>query len=130
MVNDREKELTALLAPMLKKTLYVAFSKAIATSDEMLNFAADHLRYMNDLKDRGLPFASGPFIQENVVVGDGLTILNTSDEAEARRLMDNEPFAKRGMRSFELRKWELREGMIPIRLRLSRTIFDLEQREQ
>jgi len=32
---------------------------------------------------------------------------------------------KRGVRSFELRKWELREGMIPIRLYLSRRTFDL-----
>jgi uncharacterized protein YciI len=91
----------------------------------MLSFVADHLRYMNDLEDRGLLFASGPFVQEGGVVGDGLTILNTSDEAEARRLMENEPLTKRGVRSFELRKWELREGMIPIRLYLSRRTFDL-----
>jgi uncharacterized protein YciI len=91
----------------------------------MLSFVADHLRYMNDLEDRGLLFASGPFVQEGGVVGDGLTILNTSDEAEARHLMENEPLTKRGVRSFELRKWELREGMIPIRLYLSRRTFDL-----
>jgi uncharacterized protein YciI len=40
----------------------------------MLSFVADHLRYMNDLEDRGLLFASGPFVQEGGVVGDGLTI--------------------------------------------------------
>ena len=115
----------ALLARMVKKTMYVALSKAVATSDQMLSFAADHLRYMNDLEDRGLLFASGPFIQEGVVVGDGLTILNTNDEAEARCLMENEPLAKRGMRSFELKRWEMREGMILMRLHLSRTTFDL-----
>ena len=125
MANDDAAEVTALLARMVKKTMYVALSKAIATSDQMLSFAADHLRYMNDLEDRGLLFASGPFVQKGVVVGDGLTILNTNEEAEARRLMENEPLIKRGMRSFELRKWEMREGMIPIRLHLSRTTFDL-----
>jgi hypothetical protein len=39
--------------------------------------------------------------------------------------MENEPLTKRGVRSFELRKWEMREGMIPIRLYLSRRTFDL-----
>jgi uncharacterized protein len=91
----------------------------------MLSFVADHLRYMNDLEDRGLLLASGPFVQEGGVVGDGLTILNTSDEAEARHLMENEPLTKHGVRSFELGKWEMREGMIPIRLYLSRRTFDL-----
>jgi uncharacterized protein len=124
MANDDAAEVTALLARMVKKTMYVALSKAVATSDQMLSFAADHLRYMNDLEDRGLLFASGPFVQKGVV-GNGLTILNTNEEAEARRLMENEPLIKRGMRSFELRKWEMREGMIPIRLHLSRTTFDL-----
>jgi len=37
------------------------------------------------LEARGALFASGPFVQPGVVFGDGLSILNTDDEAEARR---------------------------------------------
>jgi hypothetical protein len=54
-----------------------------------------------------------------VLVGDGLTILSTTAIEEARQAMEAEPLVKRGLRTFELRKWELREGRIEISLRAS-----------
>jgi hypothetical protein len=39
--------------------------------------------------------------------------------------MENEPFIKRGLRRFELKVWELREGTVSIRTKLSETRFDL-----
>jgi uncharacterized protein YciI len=125
MNEDRQEEIGALLAPMLKKVLFVALSKAVATSDRMLPHVAEHLRYMNDLEERGILFASGPFVQEGVLVGDGLTILRAESLDHARQLMEEEPLIKLGMRTFELRKWELREGRISISLNASRSSFDL-----
>jgi hypothetical protein len=49
--------------------------------------------------------------------GDGLTILSTSTIEEARRAMEEELLIKRGLRKFELRKWELREDWIDIQRR-------------
>ena len=48
--------------------------------------------------------ASGPFIEEGVLVGDGLTILSTCTIEEAQQTMEEEPLIKRGLRTFELRK--------------------------
>ena len=125
MAGSVDTEVGALLAPMLKKVLFAALNKAVATSDEMMPYVADHLRYMNELEERGLLFASGPFIKEGVVVGDGLTILRTADIDEARRLMEDEPLVRRGLRRFELHRWELREGRISVNLNASRSAFDL-----
>jgi uncharacterized protein YciI len=125
MTDNSHTEIDALLAPMLKKVLYVGVSKAVASSDKMRPHVAEHLRYMNDLEERGLLFASGPFLQEGVLVGDGLTILRADSLEHARRLMEEEPLIKRGMRTFELRKWELREGRIDVRLNASRSTFEL-----
>jgi uncharacterized protein len=125
MADLIENNITALLAPMLKKTLFAALNRAVVSSEEMLPYAIEHLRYMNDLEERGLLFASGPFIQEGVVVGDGLTILRAADIEQARQLMENEPLIKRGLRRFELHKWELREGRISIQLNASRSAFEL-----
>jgi uncharacterized protein YciI len=125
MPDQIQDEIAALLAPMLKKTLFVAISRAVGTADAMRPFIADHLRYMNALEERGSLFASGPFVQPGVVVGDGLTILNTADEAEARRWMDEEPLIKHGLRVFDLRRWEMREGRITVALNLSRSAFNL-----
>jgi uncharacterized protein len=115
----------ALLAPMLKKTLFVATSRAVASAEAIRPFIAEHLRYMNALEARGALFASGPFVQPGIVVGDGLSIFNTSDEAEARRWAEEEPLIKRGLRSYELRRWELREGRINVELSLSRSAVAL-----
>jgi hypothetical protein len=86
-----QDETAALLASMLKKTL----------------------------------FASGPFVQPGVVVGDGLSILNTSEEPEARRWMDDEPLIKRGLRTYDLRQRDLREGRITVTPSLSRSAVEL-----
>ena len=74
---------------------------------------------MNAMEAGSLIWAFGPFIEEGVVVGDGLTILSTDTIEEARQVMEEEPLIKRGLRTFELRKWELREGRIDISLRAS-----------
>jgi uncharacterized protein len=44
--------------------------------------------YMNALEAEGKLWASGPFIEEGVLVGDGLTILWTSTIEEARQALD------------------------------------------
>jgi uncharacterized protein YciI len=125
MPHEKDDKITELLKPMLKKRLFVALSKAVARSEQMLPFVVEHLEYMNRLEDEGKLFASGPFIQEGVLVGDGLTILRSSTLEEAHALMWAEPLIKRGLRVFDLRPWELREGRIMITLNSSTSSFRL-----
>jgi uncharacterized protein len=113
------QEITALLAPMIKKRLWVVMSTAKASSAEIEPHAPEHLRYMSDLEARGVLWGSGPFITPGIVVGDGLTIFNVADEADVHRYMAEEPLTKLGMRSYTVRNWELREGMIAFDLLLS-----------
>jgi uncharacterized protein len=122
MPPEKDDKIAELLKPMLKKRLFVALSKAVARPEQMLPFVPEHLEYMNQLENEGKLFASGPFIQEGVLVGDGLTILQTSTHA----LMSAEPLIKRGLREFELRPWELREGRMMITLNSSTSSFRLE----
>jgi uncharacterized protein YciI len=58
------EQIADLLKPMLKKRLFVAFSKAVAPAEQMLPHVAEHLRYMNRLEAQGFLFASGPFVQQ------------------------------------------------------------------
>jgi uncharacterized protein len=113
------REIAALLAPMIKKRLWVVISTAKAAGAEMEPHAPDHLRYMSDLEARGVLWGSGPFIAPEVVVGDGLTIFNVADQADVHPYMAEEPLTKLGMRSYIVRSWELREGMVGINLLLS-----------
>jgi uncharacterized protein YciI len=123
-IEDPATDIVAeLLAPMLKKTLFVAISRVAASADEIKPFVADHLAYMNGLEADGRLWASGPFIQKDVLVGDGLTILSTATIDEAREAMEEEPLVKRGLRTFELRTWELREGRMTINLCASNSSY-------
>jgi uncharacterized protein len=115
---------------MLKQRLFVALSTARAGAEQMLPHVAEHLDYMNCLEARGLLFASGPFIQPGVLVGDGLTILQTNTIEEARALMEDEPLIKLGLRTFDLRPWEFREGQISVTLNVSKSSFSLEKSHQ
>jgi uncharacterized protein len=103
MSDDTRTAVAELLAPMLKKTLFVAINRVAAPSDAIEPFVAEHLDYMNVLQAEGRLWASGPFIEEGVLVGDGLTILSTSTIEEARQAMEEEPLVKRQLRTFELR---------------------------
>jgi uncharacterized protein YciI len=96
---------------MLKKKLFVAFSKAIAPPEDLAPFVTEHLAYMNHLESAGKLFASGPFLQEGVLVGDGLTIPQTITFEDADALMEAEALIKRGLRQFDLRTWELAKGI-------------------
>jgi len=125
MPHDTKDLVAELLAPMLKKTLFVAISRVAASASEIEPFVADHLAYMNALEADGRLWASGPFIQEGVRVGDGLTILSTATIEEAQQAMAEEPLVKRGLRTFELRKWELREGRMTISLNASTSKYSL-----
>jgi uncharacterized protein len=125
MSANLNPKIAELLKPMLKRKLFIALNRALVSSEEMSPYVADHLEYMNELESSGKLFASGPFIQEGILVGDGLTILNTSTLDEARALMLEEPLVKRGLREFQLHTWELREGRMTVRLNASATNFEL-----
>jgi uncharacterized protein YciI len=96
MSNDSRKTVADLLAPMLKKTLFVAINHVAAPASAIEPFVAEHLAYMNALEAEGHLWASGPFIEEGVLVGDGLTILSTSTIEQARQAWKKSPSSSGG----------------------------------
>jgi hypothetical protein len=50
MPNDSRKAVEQLLAPMLKKTLFVAISRVAAPASAIEPFVTEHLAYMNSLE--------------------------------------------------------------------------------
>jgi uncharacterized protein YciI len=122
-MSDLMDEIQQLIKPSLRKRLYVAFSYPVAPVEEIVPHIPEHLRYMMEFEDQ--VFLSGPFITEGQLVGEGMTVLHASSAEEAARFMENEPFIKRGLRRFELKVWELREGTVSIHTKLSETRFDL-----
>jgi uncharacterized protein YciI len=125
MAREPSSEVTTLIRPMIRKNLWAVLSTARVSSEQMEPHAAEHLRYMNALEAKGVLWASGPFVVPGVIVGDGLTIFNVPEEADVRRLMDVEPLTSLGLRTYQIRKWELREGKISVEVFCSQSRFEL-----
>lgn len=70
-----------------------------------------HRAYMADLVARGVIFASGPTAPSDAAPSNGgVTVLRVATEAEARAILDAEPYIRNGVRSYELLRWSIRHG--------------------
>ncbi len=117
--NARD-EAKALSERMLQKIFYVVLTTPVKPMSELAELLPQHLRYMIDLEKRGILFASGPFIaDEHIAPGTGMTILRASSREEAEAIAHEDPFNKSGMRTFEIRAWQLNEGSFTVTINYS-----------
>jgi uncharacterized protein YciI len=123
-MSELQAEIQRLVALNLRKRLYVAFSYPVASVEETMPHIPEHIRYLVEHEEK--VFLSGPFVTEGHIVGEGMTVLYAATEQEAAEFMDAEPFIRRGLRRYELKLWELREGTLSIKTRLSATRFSLD----
>lgn len=105
------------MAPNIRKSLFVALSYPVASQEQILPYVLEHLRYMEANEDK--IFLSGPFIKGQLV-GEGLTVLCVDSAHDANALMQAEPRIKHGVRRYELKVWEVREGSLSFKTKLSR----------
>lgn len=112
----------AATAGMLDRTLYVGLSQ-LRTGVEAAALAPHlraHIEFMISLEERGVLFASGPFHADGASTGEGLTIVRAASLTDARAILDADPFAVAGLRTWDVREWHLMEGAIYLTLHASR----------
>ncbi len=123
-LQDKAKELSAR---MLQKRLYVVLTTPLKPMSELVPVLPEHLNYMIDLEQRGILFASGPFIKgPQVAEGAGMTILRASSLEEARAIAERDPFNVSGLRTFEIREWQLNEGSYTLTINYSDGSYSLQ----
>ncbi len=119
-MSEAQDETKALSEHMLQKTLYVVLTTPVRPMSELAELLPQHLRYMIELEKRGILFASGPFLaDEHVAAGSGMTILRAASRAEAEAIASKDPFNESGMRTFEIRTWQLNEGSFTVTINYS-----------
>jgi uncharacterized protein len=120
MAASGEERIRQLTQRMLRKKLYVIFSKGGATADQIAKLLPDHLEYMIGLEKQGALFASGPLTAAaGQPAGDGLTILRAESAEQARQLASADPFVINKLRTFELREWTVMEGSFGLTVNFS-----------
>ncbi|MHC5351886.1 YciI family protein [Metapseudomonas furukawaii] len=115
-----------LLAGMLNKPLFVVTRtpRDLARMPELLDA---HLRWAIRAQNRGELFASGPFVSDQASPGElgGMSILRATDQAEAERLIQSDPFISEGVYDVDVRKWLLMEGGLTIHVSFSNKSYSL-----
>jgi uncharacterized protein len=122
-----QDEINELNSHMLQKLLYVVLTTPIKPMSELLPLLPDHLHFMIDLEKRGILFASGPFLTgKDVPPGSGMTILRAGSFEEAEAIAREDPLNKSGMRTFEVRTWQLNEGSFTVTVNYSDRSYHVE----
>ncbi|MBW8638455.1 YciI family protein [Hoeflea sp. WL0058] len=114
-MSQMPEKAAALVSKMLQLNLYVVFWHG--KDQDLMPLLADHLEYLVELEKQGKVFASGPMGAPEK--RNGMTILRAADEAEARRLAENDPFAKNGIRDFTIEPWTVMEGTFTVEMHFS-----------
>jgi uncharacterized protein len=119
-MSELQDRINELNSRMLQKVLYAVLTTPLRPMSELVSLLPEHLAYMIDLEKRGILFASGPFLaDEHVQAGTGMTILRASSREEAEAIARADPFNKSGMRTFEIRAWQLNEGSFRVTVNYS-----------
>lgn len=126
-MSELQDKIDALNGRMLQKLYYVVLTTPLKPMSELVPLLPEHLNYMIDLEKRGILFASGPFLaDEHTPAGAGMTILRASSREEAEAIAREDPFNKSGLRSFEIRTWQLNEGSYTVTVNYSDRSYRIE----
>lgn len=126
-MSDLQDRINELTGRMLKRELYVVFTTPTRPMSELLPLLPDHLNYMIDLEKRGTLFASGPFLAgKDPLPGTGMTILRAGSLEEAEAIAGDDPLNRSGLRTFEVRTWQLNEGSFTVTVNYSDKSYHIE----
>lgn len=126
-------EAQTMLDKLLHKRLYVLMLRPIRTMDEELaeqtaGMLPAHFEWLFEQERQGRIFAAGPFLTEDEqgYNGDGMFIVRAASAADAHELAQSEPIIAAGLRTAEIRAWELNEGTVSVTVKYSDSTFEIE----
>lgn len=126
-MSELQERIKALEDPMICKMYYVVLSTPLQPMSELLPVLPDHLNYMIEQEQRGVVFASGPFLSgEEVIPGSGMTIIRVSSLEEARVFAQADPFVVRGLRSSVIKRWQINEGSYTVTVNYSDRSYHID----
>lgn len=107
---------------------FLCFTEPVAMwPEEMHPFLEEHKAWLRSLEASGALFLGGPFLDDNFrYSGAGLMVLRARSFAEARSLVDADPFHANGIRKYRLVPWQVNEGCVVLRGTLWSLQFTLD----
>ncbi len=105
---------------MLRKELYVIFTKPVAPREEVRKILPEHLKRQVELEQKGILFAAGPMdpMDENKT-RTGMIIVRANSFEEADEIAKGDPMHSSGVREYEIWQWSLNEGSYSVTINYS-----------
>jgi len=88
--------------------MYLMISTYLAPLDEVDQFRADHSAYLADLEQRGFVVTAG---RQEPPAG-GIIVFDVDTEAEARELIAEDPYVRRGLAEYRPVGWQPSRGAL------------------
>ena len=112
---------------MLRKELYVIFTKPVAPREEIRKILPEHLKRQLELEKRGILFAAGPMDpRDETKTRTGMIIVRASSFEDADEIAKNDPMHTSGVREYEIWQWSLNEGSYSVTINYSNQSASIE----
>ena len=107
-------------ATMLRKDLYVIFTRPVAPKEKIMELLPKHLERQVELEKQGILFAAGPMEpQDSSKPRTGMIIVRAKSFEEAHEIAMGDPFHAAGLREFEIWNWSMNEGSFTVTINYS-----------
>ena len=105
---------------MLRKELYVIFTKPVTPREEIRKILPEHLKRQVELEKKGILFAAGPMEpSDETKTRTGMIIVRAKSFKEADEIAKNDPMHTSGVREYDIWKWSLNEGSFSVTINYS-----------
>jgi uncharacterized protein YciI len=108
-----QAEIDALQAKMLKRAFFVMY-RSVVDPQKFRRMLPDHLRWLMDLEDKGLIFASGPAFKSDDTAAPGMTIFRARNFQHAEELAASDPVCLVGAATFHIHRWMVGAGRVSV----------------
>ena len=105
---------------MLRKDLYVIFTRPVAPREKIMELLPKHLERQVELEKQGILFAAGPMEpQENDKPRTGMIIIRADSFEDANAIAMDDPLHAAGLREFDIWNWSMNEGSFTVTISYS-----------
>lgn len=96
--------------------------------EDIVEVLPAHMDFVHTIEDGGIMVMGGQITPEGLADagGRGLIVIRAASFEEARAIADRDPMHSSGVRSYELYKWNVNEGVTNITLKFSDQSFVIE----
>jgi uncharacterized protein YciI len=116
--EDAQAQVAALREKMLKRSFFVMLRK-IPDQSKLPPLLLAHYRWLIDLEQRGVLFASGPTFRSDGSPTAGMTVFRVADFQQADALAASDPFCMSGAASYEVQRWIVGTGRVSVAVNFS-----------